>query len=56
MSALPPKADMAQSDWHVRFVPKADIEHSRCALDDWSRYGVSNPLIAIFEARHHVIW
>jgi hypothetical protein len=26
MSALPPKADIRQGDWHVRFVPKADIE------------------------------
>jgi len=25
MSALLPKADIAESDWHVRFVPKADI-------------------------------
>src|SRR5262245_57024219 len=25
MSALPPKADIAESDRHVRFVPKADI-------------------------------
>jgi hypothetical protein len=25
MSALPPKADIAESDWNVRFVPKADI-------------------------------
>jgi hypothetical protein len=24
MSALPPKADIAESDCHVRFVPKAD--------------------------------
>jgi hypothetical protein len=24
MSALPPKADIAESDWNVRFVPKAD--------------------------------
>ena len=24
MSALPPKADIAESDWHVRFVPEAD--------------------------------
>jgi hypothetical protein len=23
MSALPPKADIAESDWHVRFVPQA---------------------------------
>src|SRR5215472_5154913 len=26
MSALPPKADIAESDCHVRFVPKADIQ------------------------------
>jgi hypothetical protein len=25
MSALPPKADIAETDWHVRFVPKADM-------------------------------
>jgi len=25
MSALPPKADIAERDWDVRFVPKADI-------------------------------
>jgi hypothetical protein len=25
MSALPSKADIAERDWHVRFVPKADI-------------------------------
>ena len=25
MSALPPKADIANGDWHVRFVAKADI-------------------------------
>ena len=25
MSALPPKADIAERDWHDRFVPKADI-------------------------------
>src|SRR5262249_19522267 len=25
MSALPPKADIAERDWHVRFVPIADI-------------------------------
>jgi hypothetical protein len=29
MSALPPKADIAESDWHVRFVPKADIATDR---------------------------
>ena len=26
MSALPPIADITESDWDVRFVPKADIE------------------------------
>jgi hypothetical protein len=26
MSALPPKADIHRREWHVRFVPKADIE------------------------------
>jgi len=25
MSALPPKADIAEGVWQVRFVPKADI-------------------------------
>jgi hypothetical protein len=29
ISALPPKADIAERDWDVRFVPKADIR--RCA-------------------------
>src|SRR5262245_21031864 len=28
VSALPPKADVAERDWHVRFVPKADITTS----------------------------
>jgi len=26
MSALPPKADIAERNWDVRFVPLADIE------------------------------
>ena len=25
MSALPPKADIAEGNWNVRFMPKADI-------------------------------
>src|SRR5262249_51197958 len=33
MSALPPKADIAESDWHVRFVPKAD--QVRCSKRDY---------------------
>jgi len=28
MSALPPKADIAESDWPVRFVPIADIGYA----------------------------
>ena len=28
MSALPPKADIAERECHVRFVPKADIIHT----------------------------
>src|SRR5262249_47663240 len=27
MSAIPPKADITQRGWNVRFVPKADIRH-----------------------------
>ena len=34
MSALPPKADIAESCCHVRFVPKADILH--CGRDCYS--------------------
>jgi len=29
MSALPPKADIAECDWNVCFVPKADISRLR---------------------------
>ena len=38
MSALPPKADIAERDRHVRFVPKADIR--RCGRD-W-RYSMTS--------------
>jgi hypothetical protein len=31
MSALPPKADIAERHCHVRFVPKADIKPAYCA-------------------------
>jgi hypothetical protein len=34
MSALPPKADIAESDWHVRFVPKANIGAYQAPLKD----------------------
>src|SRR6516225_10045493 len=34
MSALPPKADIAERCWHVRFVPKPDIHNfGRCGRD-----------------------
>ena len=32
MSALPPKADIAERHCHVRFVPKADIPFEACGL------------------------
>src|SRR5215469_6452445 len=38
MSALPPKADIAERECHVRFVPKADI--LRCGRD-W-RYSITS--------------
>ena len=41
MSALPPKADIAESDWHVRFVPQLDIRHSVPSLQ---REGVAERL------------
>ena len=31
MSALPPKADIDERDWEVRFVPKADIQKEALA-------------------------
>jgi hypothetical protein len=33
MSALPPKADIAEYDWDVRFVPKAEIRQA--LIDGW---------------------
>ena len=29
MSALPPKADIRQPEWHVRYVPEADLQRRR---------------------------
>jgi hypothetical protein len=34
MSALPPKADIAECDWHVRLVPNADISGKRSCTAD----------------------
>jgi hypothetical protein len=45
MSALPPKANIAESNWHVRFVPKADMAaRARCALfpRKWERSNVGS--------------
>jgi len=47
MSALPPKADIPESDWHVRFVPKADIAHrhpnaARCGRAQQRQAGCSS--------------
>jgi hypothetical protein len=41
MSALPPKADIAQHGGNVRFVPIADVDHRRCLslLVDVCRFG-----------------
>ena len=39
MSALPPKADITKRDWHVRFVPKAEL----LALQGWSLLGRRYP-------------
>jgi hypothetical protein len=45
MSALPPKADIAERDYHVRFVPQADIPAA-------SRRTVTGP--ALLALRHAV--
>jgi hypothetical protein len=48
MSALPPKADITERDWHVRFLPKADsctatknpsLNHIVCSGQHYFRYG-----------------
>ena len=41
MSALPPKADIRHRDWHVRFVPKADI--LRCSKE--RRYSITSSAV-----------
>ena len=57
MSALPPKADIAERDPHVRFVPKADIDPkaasrkrallrsvaARCCFNDDRAHHVGGP-------------
>ena len=41
MSALPPKADIAERDWHVRYVAKADIV--RCG--EIRRYSITSSAV-----------
>jgi hypothetical protein len=40
MSALPPKADIRQHDWDVRFVPKADITLKTASARDGALAGL----------------
>jgi hypothetical protein len=48
MSALPPKADIAECDRHVRFVPKADIV--RCG--ERRRYSITSSAVCRFLHDH----
>jgi hypothetical protein len=49
MSALPPKADIVERDWNVRFVPQADI--LRCGRD--RRYSIISSARAVIRPRSH---
>jgi hypothetical protein len=51
MAALPPKADMAQHDRDVRFVPKAEIGATKLTVTSPRSRTVSN--CARFLAFHH---
>ena len=52
MSALPPKADITECDWHVRFVPKADIAEN--PLYPGSGHTMKTiVLVARWDCRHH---
>src|SRR5262249_8688871 len=49
MSALPPKADIAERDWNVRFVPEADIRRTYPQLKTkCERFRASKLLFASF--------
>jgi hypothetical protein len=43
MSALPPKADIAERGRHVRFVPKADMSGKRSCTDNHLEHAHSVP-------------
>jgi hypothetical protein len=47
MSALPPKADIANCDRHVRFVPKAAV--SRCSKNPLSKASLFDQFIGGYE-------
>ena len=49
MSALPPIADITESDWDVRFVPQADIEVAACGCQ---KHATSRPC----KRRHNGAW
>jgi hypothetical protein len=49
MSALPPKADIAERNWDVRFVPKADV--SRCSKNPLSKASLFDHLVGAAEER-----
>jgi hypothetical protein len=44
MSALPPKPDIAERDWHVRFVPKADMTRGHANNEQESGCATASPL------------
>ena len=46
MSALPPIADIAESHWHVRFVPEADVSNCSKAAP----YSITSSVRASSEA------
>ena len=43
MSSIPPKADIRQREWHVRFVPQADIER----IAGWSEQPLPRRVICV---------
>ena len=49
MSALPPKADIERHDWHVRFVPKANIRIAANLFDHL--VGEREQIVGDFERR-----
>jgi len=47
MSALPPKADIRQREWHVRYVPVADIAHVNAITPHTARSPNLNELLQL---------